>query len=302
MSTSQVFSAYSDESGTFDHRYQSIAVVSGLEKVLQQLRSILTDILSAEKVCELKFSEIQGYHSYQAKAARRFIKNTIKHYIRSYRIRIDVLTWDIFDSRHNITNRDDIANLKYMYYKVLIHIARQWNQVHWNLYPDNNSKIDWCTIKERLDVSSLNPPRQQQRALIDLSQDDKLCQFKKIQQLDSFQEPIIQLADLFAGMARFSGEEGINCIEWLIAFGNRNQLRFKPLCTDKTKDRSTRIRECRYQLIGGLDKICKNYKLGVSLRKNNRLWTPDRNRPLNFWNYEPQGEYDKAPIKEQSSS
>jgi len=298
MSMSQVFSAYSDESGTFDHRFQSIAVVSGLENALQQLRSALTDILSTEKVYELKFSEIQGYHSYQAKIARRFIRCVLEHFIKNYRIRIDVLTWDIGDSRHNIPNRDDIANLKYMYYKVLIHIARQWNQVHWNLYPDNNSQIDWGAIKGRLDISSLNPSRSQQRTLMDLSQDDRLCQFKKIQQLDSIQEPIIQLADLFAGMARFSGEEGINCIEWLIAFGNRNQLRFKTLCTDKTKDKSTRIRECRYQLVGGLDRICKSYRLGVSLRKNNRLWTPNRNKPLNFWNYEPQGEYDRAPMKE----
>ena len=35
------FSAYSDESGIFDHRFQSIAVVSGKEEILEELRNKL---------------------------------------------------------------------------------------------------------------------------------------------------------------------------------------------------------------------------------------------------------------------
>ena len=55
------------------------------------------------------------------------------------------------------------------------------------------------------------------------------------------------------------------------------------------------VKEVRRQL--GLSQEDLAHKLGVSLKTNNRLQTFNRNNPINFWNYEPQGDYDKAPVK-----
>lgn len=291
------FSTYSDESGVFGHRYQSIALISGQDGELTKLRDILQGIIRDRNLVELKFTEISGYQSPRAIAARKFIKSSIKDFARYKKIRIDVLTWDTQDPRHNVPNRDDIANLEEMYYKVLKHMAIKWNQARWNFYPDKNSKINWQGIKSYLNITRLRRSKYKQHTLLNLLESEQVIQFTDITQLDSFSEPLIQLADFFAGIARFTGEEGVQCVKWLASYGNRKQLRMRQLLLNSHKEQTARRKGCRFQLVGELNQICKNCRMGVSLNKNKRLWTPDSNNPINFWNYVPQGEYDKAPSK-----
>jgi len=297
MNDKQLFSAYSDESGTFDHRFQSIAIVSGEEDIINELRRKLQNELNDKKIYEVKFSEITGYQSPRAEVARQFINFAVKDFANYKRIRIDILTWDIQDSRHNIPNIDNVNNLQIMYYKVLEHMAGQWKEIRWNFYPDTNSKVNWNEIIKYLNLRSSSHLKLKQPTLINLLQDNQRLQFHKVEPLDSVKEPLVQLADLFAGMARFSGEECPYCVQWLFSFGGKNQLKLQTVRVKHSKSQSTRIKECRYQLIGELDNICKSCRLGVSLRTKKRLWTPNRTNPINFWIYEPKGDYDKAPIK-----
>ena len=252
------FSAYGDESGTFDHRFQSIAIVSGEEHVINELREKLRNEINDKGIREVKFSEIKGYQSPRAEVARQFINYTVREFANYKRARIDILTWDIQDSRHNIPNIDNVTNLQIMYYHVLEHMAGQWKEIRWNFYPDTNSKINWNEIAKYLNMTSLSRSKLKQPTLLNLIQDNH-----------TFQS----------------------------SFGKRNQLKLQNTRMKSSKDQSTRIKECRYQLIGELDRICKNCKLGVSLGGIKRLWTPNRTNPINFWNYEPQGDYDKAPVK-----
>ena len=83
-------------------------------------------------------------------------------------------------------------------------------------------------------------------------------------------EPLIQLADLFAGIARFTGEEGIRCVQWLASHGNRRQLKMSHLHIDNIKDRSARRKECRFQLVGELNQICKNCRIGVEMEQQQK--------------------------------
>jgi len=291
------FSAYSDESGIFDHRFQSIAVVSGKEEMLEELRNKLQEEIDNRQILEVKFSEIIGYNSPIAKAARQFIKIAVKDFAVNRKMRIDILTWDTLDSRHAVPGRDDFANLGRMYYHLLIHMAKQWDQIHWNLYPDNNPKVDWKETAKYLNVTSLYRPNLQQPELVEVPKYEKL-QFGRIQQVDSIKEPLVQLADLFAGMARYSNEDGQQCVQWLESQVSKWQLKFKYLCPrNNIRDKDTRKRVCLYQLIGKLYKLCGQYKLYVSINEKGCLWTRICTKPINFWAYEPQGSYDKAPIK-----
>lgn len=291
------FSAYGDESGTFDHRFQSIAIVSGEEDMINELRKKLRSEINNKGIREVKFSEIKGYKSTIAEVARRFINYTVNEFANYERIRIDILTWDIQDSRHNIPKIDNIKNLQIMYYNVLEHMATQWKEIRWNFHPDAHSKVNWNEIAEYLNMTSLSRSKLKQPTLLNLLQDNQTFQFDKVQSLDSVKEPLVQLADLFAGIARFSGEESPQCVQWLSSFGERNQLKLQNSRMRSSKDQSTRIKECRYQLIGELYRVCRGCRLGVSLRTKRRLWTRKRSNPINFWNYEPQGDYDKAPVK-----
>jgi len=292
-----MFKDYGDESGTFDHRFQSVAVVSGEAYMIDELRKKLRNEINTKGIQELKFSEIEGYKSHKAEVARQFINYAVREFARYKRIRIDIVTWDIQDSRHNIPNIDNANNLQIMYYNVLEHMARQWNKIRWNFYPDENSKVNWNEIAKYLNMTRLSRSKLKQPTLVNMIENNQKFNFDEVIPLDSVNEPIIQLADLFAGIARFSCEECPQCVRWLSSFGNRNQLKLKNTHKKISKDRSTRIKECRYQLIGELDRICKSCRLGVSLRKKKKLWTPNRTNTINFWNYEPQGDYDKAPKK-----
>lgn len=292
------FSAYSDESGIFDHRFQSIAVVSGKDDMLKELRNKLQEELYNRQIPEVKFSKIVGYKSPIAQAARQFITTAVKGFAINRRIRIDILTWDTLDSRHAVLGRNDFANLGRMYYHLLIHMARQWNQIHWNLYPDDNPKIDWNETARYLNSASLYRTNLQQHELVQVASYEEL-QFARIEQVDSVRDPLVQLADLFAGMARYSHEDGRQCVQWLESRVSKWQLRFKDLRPmNSASDVRTRKRVCVYQLIGNLYRLCRQYKLYVSIREKGYLWTRICSKPINFWSYEPQGSYDKAPVKQ----
>jgi hypothetical protein len=291
----EAFAAYSDESGIFSHRYQTIAVVSGPETRLAQLRSNLQGILSQNQINEVKFALIRT-HRALIEAARAFSRCMVEISASMTAVRADIVTWDMQDSRHAIQGRNSLANLERMYYKVLTHAARQWNQVEWGFHPDTNSQVHWYEIAEVLNRTRLAKPVANAPLLFDSEHPDQFIEFTSVEPLDSLGEPLIQLADLLAGMARFMREEGHQCIQWLDSWGNRDQLALPHFLHAKCAlDETIRTKQNRFLLIREFSAHCKRYRLGVSLRDRRCLWTPNPANAINFWNYEPQHDYDKAP-------
>jgi len=137
----KIYEAYSDESGFHAERFQSLSVVSGERCALESLRKELSDILKAHSLSELKWEDVKG-HKPKLQCANKFLKIAIK-YACEGKVRIDVLLWDVQDSRHAICGRNDIKNLGRMYYKILVHIARRWKCKKWSVFPDINSAINW---------------------------------------------------------------------------------------------------------------------------------------------------------------
>lgn len=282
------YQIFSDESGCFTKRYQAIGVVSGLKIVLSQLSSKLLKILTDKNITEMKFSDVRT-HSPKLKAAKEFIKLGIE-FARLKKIRVDVLVYDTRDSRHSVRGRDDVANLERMYYKVLRHISERWGQIDWEFYPDEQSAINWQEIINYLNRTKM--PRHKPNILNLFEQEKLEMNFEKVEQLKSHEEPLIQFADIFAGIACFSRESGEECVDWIKSQQDKNQLTFSLEETKKAEEPS-QIKRNRFELIWEL----KKYKLGISLESRGYLWTPEPSNPINFWNYEPQHEKDKAPTK-----
>lgn len=281
----EVFSAYSDESGIFDQRYQAIGVVSGPDDELAQLRTALKNILNDENVSELKFVNIVRRKSKTMKVAQRFLTCAVREFAIQTRLRIDVITWGDENSLDVIQSNDRIAKLEDMYHRVLTHIGRQWRQINWNFYPDANSQIHWNQIISLLNRTSLARFKARLLQLLENNDPSQSFKFSSVKELGSSCEPLIQLADLFAGMARFSREEGEQCVQWLDSWGNKAQLRLSGLLNGGySVSDATRTKRARFELIGKFDKLCKRYKMRVSLRTNKCLWTFDPTYPVNFWN------------------
>ena len=284
--------AYSDESGFPNKRYHVVSVVSGSAGALRQLRGALENVLRDSGVSELKFEQVRS-HRPKIKAARNFIRLAVQYTLKR-KIRVDVLVWDTQDSRHAILGRDDSENLKRMYYKVLVHVARKWRQQVWDLYPDEQSGIDWAEIQSYLNRTSIIRKKPDLLYLFEPVKEHFL--FHSVTPQVSKAEPLVQLADLFGGMAAFSREKGERYQKWLSTQQSQQQLAFIEVEEDLGAELS-KGDKVRFKLLYEFDTLCKRSRMGVSLKTRGYLWTPDPANPINFWNYEPQHEEDKAPTR-----
>lgn len=292
--TSKRFCAYSDESGCFSERFQAIGIVSGKEKHISKLRDILVNILHKKGLKEVKHSEVRT-HKPKIEAAVAFVEKGVD-FAKHSSIRIDILLWDTQDTRHSIPGRDDVANLERMYYKALRNVSERWRQNIWELYPDENSAINWSEIKSYLNSTQI--PRRNPPNLISLFEEKaSTINFHKIEPKKSHDEPLIQIADLFAGMACFCRDNGEECLKWLLSQKRSSQQVLFDYEEPGIKEDPNKTKQNRFKLIGILNTLCKRYRLGVSLNTKKYLWTPIPSKPLNFWNYESKFDDDKAPTK-----
>jgi len=113
-----------------------------------------------------------------------------------------------------------------------------------------------------------------------------------VQEVDSKQTPLCQVADLFAGLSVFSWLKYDVYRCWQI--NQQKQLRLFPI--EQTLELSNSDQE-RCAILFYFNNRCKAHKLGVSLQTKRGLWTPQPTNPINFWFYEPQHPEDKAPTR-----
>lgn len=282
--------AYSDESYHNRGRYRSIAVVTLEAGRSESFDGVLCDLLRDCQVNEFKFQKLR-------QARYRFAAQKIADFVVERALcgalRVDVVIWDTEDSRHKILGRDDVANLQRMYYHLLKNALRRWpGDNSWALYPDRNSALNWEIVSDYLGVAgaALSSSIQEPTLFRDrLGQE--FC-IEEIQEADSKENPLCQVADLLAGMSVFSRQRFTAYRCWKEQ--QRRQLRLFP---DDPAVSLSNSDEERCRVLEYLNASCKEHKLGVSLKTRQGLWTPDPTNPINFWFYEPQHPEDKAPTR-----
>ena len=282
--------AFSDESYYNRGRYRSIAVVTLEASQIPPSNQCLCELLGGSRVSELKFQKLrQARYRF---AAQKVVDFVIEQALCGA-LRADVLIWDTEDSRHKIRGRDDIANLQRMYYHLLNNALGRWpGNNSWALYPDRNSALDWMTVRDYLDkAGAILSSTSRDLALFPARLRNEF-HIEQVQEMDSRENPLCQVADLLAGMSVFSRDrfETYRC--W-----KRKQQRQLPLFSTKPDARLSNSDEERCRVLDYIDDKCKRQKLGVSLQTRQGLWTPDPTNPINFWFYEPQHPEDKAPTR-----
>lgn len=279
--TTPEFVAYSDETNWNKGRHRAVAVVSMSIATSHQLGPAVVAILRTA-FTECKWSKLKSNDRTRAALDALML---LLDAAADERLRIDVLTWDIEDSRHAVRGRDDIANLGRMHYWAYVKGMERWPGASWMLNPDRHADTDWETLTETLHWTGARPVR------------DSLWHHRGgfrvvgLIERDSAEAPFVQLADLLAGMAAYSREEFDRYAAWQALHSRQEQL-FDvagPPIELSTRDRA------RWPLIEGFAAACRDRRLGVSLTSSGGLRTADPKRPVNFWWWTPQGEYDKAP-------
>lgn len=281
--------SFADESYSNDSGFKSIAAFSLKSRNLSQITSNLRELLEESNVREFKWQKLKDA-KYQF-CAQKLI-DTVWSLVQTDDARVDVVIWNINDSRHNIKNRDDIANYERMFYHLHSNLLkRRPRSLTWKIYPDDGVGVNWDIVAQYINASG------QRREHIDLplfgsffsDPHYTIADFKEVR---SHEEPCCQVADLFAGMSIFSRTHYDLYEKWC-EFASPNL----PLFPEE-RPQLSRAEEHRFPVLQYFDNGCKNRRLGVSLKSRRYLQTPDPNNPINFWHYTPQHDMDKAPTKD----
>ncbi len=285
---------FADESHWNIGRFRSLGLVTISVDSLKSINDRLWSLLNESGISEFKWKKLNG--AKERFAAQKLCKFAVEACC-GRELRVDVLVWDIQDHRHRIAKRDDIANLERMYYHLFRNVLRaRWpDSAFWKLYPDEHTALNWATVQDCLDNKSITVAVE--RSLFTGGQFQTRLRrefgIEKIQPVLSEKHPLLQLADLFAGLAVFSRDKFDEYETWMRVKSPQASLFDEP---DDSSD-STRSTKERFPVLKEFDKLCKQRRMGVSLKSKRGLWTPRPENPLNFWPYNPQHLAEKAPTK-----
>ena len=281
---------FGDESSWNQNRYRSIGLVTAPTGIADTAGQTVASALEESGVREFAWKDLTT-------AKRRFaaekIVDRLVELASPGQLRVDVLIWDTHDARHQIMGRDDTANLARMYYHLMASVIRdRWPQdALWIQYVDERTDIDWTELEQCLAGRTRKEREVAQAKFIASTTTYKLP--PTVEEASSDEHVLIQVADLFAGMAAFSWNEAQSHGEWVT--NKSGQLRLMPQCTDVSVSKSaSQKHEVLERLASRLSYVSLRAADGEGLR------TYGPSHPINFWKYIPQGDFDKAPLRNES--
>ncbi|MFN8480113.1 MAG: DUF3800 domain-containing protein [Kouleothrix sp.] len=269
--------AYADETLHNTGRFRGLALITVASKNAERIILEVRQLLQVSSISEFKWSKLRS-------ARERFAALHMLDYMlekaRTNLLRVDVITWDVEDSRHKIQGRSDIRNLRRMYYFLFKDVlGKRWPvEAIWQIYPDESSTNPWSHLGYLTEVWDWNT----HEMIFEVNLSD-------IVPSESHEEPLLQVADLFAGLAAYSRNSYETYEKWTLLSKEEKDAGKVPNEFSKAD-----LERCR--ILQHFDEQCKNLKLGVSLKQKRGLRTFNPARPVNFWWYEPQNEDDLAPI------
>ncbi|WP_448575724.1 hypothetical protein [Thermomicrobium sp.] len=115
--------AFTDESHWNTGRYRAIGLVTLVAQWQADIERVIREILSDQGITgELKWSKIDRD---QDRDAVLDLLCTALRLIAQDQLRVDVLIWDIEDSRHKVRRRDDLNNLQRLLYRICMVVLTQ---------------------------------------------------------------------------------------------------------------------------------------------------------------------------------
>jgi len=285
---------FSDESGwDSDNQFGSLAKVSGTYAHTLELHNALLGILNQHSKKEIKFKDI---HNHKTKQIASEFLNLSFEFLNASKIKIHVIVWDKQDKRHKVQNRCDVENLKRMYYHNMKSLLKSWNtETNWHFYPDEFTAIDWYNdIVKYIENTRLFRNDNIQQTIFEVFENVQFPTISGTKELDSKVYPLIQLADLYAGLVRTSRSESVDFRKWI----NKEESKIQPLLfEDEENKKIANSKIPKFEVMKEFRENSKKYKLGINFSNSNYFQTFSNKTNISIWHYEPQSEYDKAPIK-----
>lgn len=283
--------AFADESNWNQGRFRAIALVTAEVEHARVFHKDLDSVRQKHGKTEFKWTKVK----------ERYGKDLVDFFFaRHDRMRVDVLIWDMRDSRHaGVLGRDDKANFARMYYHLLhTTLKRRWpDGARWLICPDEQEGFDWETTEQCLGWKSWAAESDLLTNCGALPAFREYYNITEIRKVKSTECLLVQLADLFAGLACYSYNQFPKYQQWKSS-GSTSLFDGSDFATAQEKINS-RDRE-RLPIVHLVWQEAGRRKFKVSLDSTNGLYTHDPKHPLNFWLYQPQRAQDKAPTKQKS--
>ncbi|OPX21600.1 MAG: hypothetical protein B1H03_06335 [Planctomycetales bacterium 4484_113] len=286
--------AYGDRSGSARDRFWSFALVTLEEESARRLADVLIEKVSHHGVAKVEWKLITGNQEGEAymHAAIALIDYLLSD-DNEVPMRIDVISWDRHDSRHAFRGRDDNANTGYMVYKLFMHVGKQWRHWAWDMILDRGEVFDRNRLVEVINNTYAEKRDRTQRVLLPTAEQQYLINHHEEKDCDA--EPLLWIADLFAGMYRWNRARPHIAMHLSELIHNQlNVFEDDRVDLSRSDEQRTKVLDC-------LLSCCKKRAISIDCTKKNCLWTKNNSHRINFWPYEPQGDYDRAPEKSRES-
>lgn len=284
---------YADESHWNEGRYRSIALVTAAIPTAEAVGIRVARVLAESKLSgstpEFAWKDLR---TDKTLAVANQMMNITVAAAYSEPFRVDVITWDTHDSRHKLPGRDDTANLARMYYHLMIKVIEdRWPKAAWIISPDERTDMDWAELERCLSYPSRQAKESEQFVL-----NEQFHVTSDPPQIvpGTSHYPMIQVADLFAGLASFSWNEYSVHRAWKLR-QNGQQDMFAGLYEPPSKSAEYKHRALNYlkqlhimRLTSADRKKYEQQEKGLITRPGERI---------NFWLYMPQRDDDKAPTR-----
>ena len=282
---------YSDESSWNQSRYRSLALVSGSAQAMADVESTVAILLRQSNVHELAWKNVRTARD---RFAAMKVCDAVFNALHTRSVRVDVLIWDTHDSRHRVRGRDDSANLARMYYHLISNVINlRWHAgASWLLRADERTDMDWETLESCLRGRTRKQKTAAQRRLGGVLP-PRTPAPPRVEEASSSTNPLVQVADMFAGLAAFSWNQSAEHRRWKeVERGARagQQNMFAGLGLGD----GSKSAQFKHEV---LDHIVGLSLPGVVMKAGEQegLRTFGPQNRLNFWHYEPQRIDDTAP-------
>jgi hypothetical protein len=191
---------YTDESGGGGERTRAVAGVAGEKRALAALEARLAESLRRHGVAELKWAQVRT-RAPRLRAAEEFL--ALAAAARQRGLWLAVITWrpplrrigkqpasaGAHALAHLRPRRDDLDRLNQAYVRLLKAAARVHPSARWHFFPDQRTGMDFGALLQAAGGARRG------------------WESWAMQRSDS--SPLVQLADLLAGLARFRRDERV---------------------------------------------------------------------------------------------
>jgi hypothetical protein len=246
---------YSDESSYNYGAVRGVGAVSLRLDDSARLGDELASLLRASSVRELKWEKVRTARA--AFAAQKALTWALDHALDG-ELWIETLTWEVTSAAASRARKPTLKQLRNAYTTLLSSVIARHSQrgeqsQGWRIFPDEQSAIPWTRIQEALpQTATIMPAR-------------------------SEPQPLIQLADVFAGLAVFSRTAYDAYERWLCVRSGDQAAHITTALEGANGSQAY-----RFVLLDVFSTACVRLLPGVSLQTHRGLYTWRADAPIQF--------------------